>query len=198
MTIYISRASILTLIVCLNFTLWTWPDVVATQVGPKIATRLENDVGSCPPLTLDMLGNNAEASTDGIIAAILSACVRVIQFHILCETPGLMKGTISSVSFLAEYRCIGITCQNVNSGDFETHIDQFQIRCNYNDGNFSFIFPNVSVATGSTISRISLLILQHLLDTTVLNVLIQVLQTVFLELLMLLLTVMVCITINHV
>ena len=153
MTIYISRASILTLIVCLNFTLWTWPDVVATQVGPKIATRLENDVGSCPPLTLDMLGNNAEASTDGIIAAILSACVRVIQFHILCETPGLMKGTISSVSFLAEYRCIGITCQNVNSGDFETHIDQFQIRCNYNDGNFSFIFPNVSVATGSTISR---------------------------------------------
>ena len=65
--------------------------------------------GSCPPITVNDLGNNTDFSTDGLVPKVVrpdgGIPVRIISYHIVCEASGMSRNTSSFVSVLVRFQC---------------------------------------------------------------------------------------------
>ena len=68
---------------------------------------------SCPPITIDDLGNATEFSTQGLVArgivpwgsSTVSVPVRIMNFAIVCDAAGDRINTSSFVSVVVEFQC---------------------------------------------------------------------------------------------
>ena len=103
--------------------------------------RTRSNVGNCPRLTAEDIGRSDSLSNTGIISRTFSTLdgveyplIRVLGFQILCESAGLYINTISSVSLIAEYQCVGYLCPSLEV------ISYINLDCNIDD---SFYPPHV-------------------------------------------------------
>ena len=95
------------------------------------------DLASCMPLTLSNLadpnqlgnfGNLHDSLSMRIDNEFFSPQVRALNFHTVCEVAGLTRGTVSAVSFVAEYECLGEPCTRTGENSTIT-TEQFQYNC---------------------------------------------------------------------
>ncbi len=138
---------------------------------PPIITDL--DFGSCPPITMEDLGNTETLSESGLLAGALeeievgTSAVRVRSFHIVCESSGLLRNTTRSVSLLVNFDCMGLTCRRGgNQNEVVNLTEQFQFNCtasffeggggaafHYESGLFSGTFRRVDPVAGFDTAR---------------------------------------------
>lgn len=90
-----------------------------------------SNIGSCQKLTRDDLGRSDVLSAAGLVVQALqevadgSVEVRIVGFNMVCEAAGLMRDTISSISVILTYECVGTVCGSMLSNRTE----QFQLDC---------------------------------------------------------------------
>ena len=101
--------------------------------------HLANAQLECSSFTLADLGSNTSLSTDGLLATALGlggeggidVQAQVVNYRILCDASGSMRGTSSYVSVLVEFMC---NAASINVCDGTTVVTrQFQFSCG--DGN---------------------------------------------------------------
>ena len=87
--------------------------------------------------TMADLGCSDVPSQDGLVAGGLTAdgantrpFIRIIDFQYVCQSSGTMRGTVSSVSVVAQFEtCSGTEVFCANEANRETVIEQFQFDC---------------------------------------------------------------------
>lgn len=95
--------------------------------------------GSCLPITLQDLGSNETLSSIGLLPRALrdqlsvqEPDVRVFDFHVVCETAGEMRGTVSSVSLIVDFECRGAACRGVSPNNTVVNsTEQIQFNCTF-------------------------------------------------------------------
>ena len=78
-----------------------------------VTTCFTNVLSSCPPITAGDLGSTTDFSTDGLLPmavrppgeAVDPIPVRIINYHVVCDTSGTDRNTSSFVSVLVQFQC---------------------------------------------------------------------------------------------
>ena len=97
----------------------------------------------CSPITLEALGNTSSFTTSGLLsdflvridAAKIMPPVRVVDFNVVCHSPGPQRNTFSYASVLVQFQCKlpvpnGLARQTQLHCDGESvHTWQFQFMC---------------------------------------------------------------------
>ena len=108
--------------------------------------HLANAQLACSSFTLTDLGSNTSLSTDGLLATALGlggeggidVQAQVVNYRILCDASGSMRGTSSYVSVLVEFVC---SAASINVCDRTTVVTrQFQFSCGDGDVWIASIF----------------------------------------------------------
>lgn len=98
---------------------------------------LSPDTGSCPPLGLEALEGSLEGQQriSGLVAQVLldvpeaeSADVRILDFHMVCESAGLTRDTVTSASVIVSYECTGRQCEGGGAQPVNLN-EQFTFQC---------------------------------------------------------------------
>ena len=97
------------------------------------ATVVRSGVGNCASLpTPAEIGRTDRPSRDGFVAglSILGSSayrpfVQIISVNFVCQSHGTVRGTLSSVSFVAEY----MKCLTADGLNCSTIVEQFQFDC---------------------------------------------------------------------
>ena len=97
--------------------------VLLSCIVQKVCTQspsLLPSLDSCMPLVLEDLGNTSVITSIGFLSNSLGIRVdttirrqaqdffpdiRAVDFHVVCEVAGLERGTVSMVSFVADFEC---------------------------------------------------------------------------------------------
>ena len=112
--------------------------------------HLANAQLACPSFTLTDLGSNTSLSTDGLLPIALgiggeggiTVPAQVINYRILCDASGSMRGTSSYVSVLVHFTC---DAANINVCDGSTMVTrQFQFSCGVGDMWIASIFSSAN------------------------------------------------------
>ena len=103
---------------------------------------------SCPSFTLANLGSNTTFSTQGLLSTALTlggdggigVSAQILNYKILCDASGTMRGTSTYVSVLVEFQC---DSSLINVCDRTTVITrQFQFSCGTGNVWFANIFDS--------------------------------------------------------
>lgn len=116
----------------------------------QVYLSVPNNLGSCSRLTndTDVLGDRNSFRNDSLLASLTinvigshSKFVKIIRSKVLCEAPGILKGTISSVSLLVEFQ---------EEGSATTELGQVSVDCSRDPFNptqeYSF-YPQTNPAS---------------------------------------------------
>jgi hypothetical protein len=118
----------------------TWNNVllltmlVTFRVTNQQPSAQRSGISSCTIPTLDELGRSDMLSTHGLVAASFEAAdgggrepqqVRIIDFSVVCESSGVVRGSISSISLVINFECVGTICGN----EVSNRTEQFQYDC---------------------------------------------------------------------
>ncbi len=107
--------------------------------------RNRRAVGSCTPPEITDLGRVDTFSATGLVSKSFIYLgfpepeVQILDFHVVCESAGLVKGTVSSFSAMVMFRCRGSGCNN------SVLIQQIQADCNLpiNNHSSNFEYPRI-------------------------------------------------------
>jgi hypothetical protein len=110
----------------------SWALLAATLsvVRLQTASRENPTIGSCQaPPTLEMLGSTVSPSKGGLVSAALKgndrdgSPVQILSANLVCQAPGITRGTVGSVSFIVAYKVCQTSLLCVN------RTEQFQFDC---------------------------------------------------------------------
>ena len=111
---------------------------------------LANAQLACPSFTLADLGSNTSLSTDGLLSTALGLGgeggidveAQVVNYRILCDASGSMRGTSSYVSVLVQFMCSEASINVCNRTIVVTR--QFQFSCGVGDMWIANIFGSAN------------------------------------------------------
>lgn len=72
--------------------------------------------------------------TDSTINHIPS--IQILDYNVVCESPGFIRGKIGSTSVLVGYQCTGMFCTGFEYNGTTTKLGQFQFTCHEDDTFF--------------------------------------------------------------
>ena len=112
--------------------------------------HLANAQLACPSFTLADLGSNTSLSTDGLLVTVLESGrdgsitvpAQVVNYRILCDASGSMRGTSSYVSVLVQFVCDSGSIHGCDRTTVLTR--QFQFSCGVGDVWVANIFGSTN------------------------------------------------------
>ena len=111
------------------------------RVANQQSAMSRTGVGNCALPTREDLGRADMRSQDGLVAGGLRAdgtegstsprpFVRIIDYNIVCQSAGTIRGTVSSVSVVVQFEvCDGTAVGCADDARAETVVEQFQFDC---------------------------------------------------------------------